>query len=255
MVIPKLRSPIVLVHGLLGYDRIQLGSWTLLEYFRGISRTLLAVGNRVLVPRLSLTAGVAERAGQLRGFIDRNAGTEPVHVVAHSMGGLDARHMIAHLGMADRVLSLTTIGTPHRGSPCADWGVRALAAVTRPLADFLRVPYQAYLDLTTTACRTFNERTPDAPSVRYFSVAGRIEGPWHTLRWLPGQKLIERTEGPNDGVVSLTSAAWGESFDIWAGDHLNLINMPNAGAMRHGVWIDRTVLYGQLVRKLADLGY
>ena len=37
------------------------------------------------------------------------------------------------------------------------------------------VPYQAYIDLTTTACRAFNERTPDAPTVRYFSVAGRID--------------------------------------------------------------------------------
>src|SRR5262249_5187529 len=38
-----------------------------------------------------------------------------VHVFAHSMGGLDARYMISRLGMAKRVLSLTTIATPHRG--------------------------------------------------------------------------------------------------------------------------------------------
>jgi len=36
-----------------------------------------------------------------------------VHLFAHSMGGLDARHMITHLGMANRVRTLTTIGTPH----------------------------------------------------------------------------------------------------------------------------------------------
>jgi triacylglycerol lipase len=255
MIVPQLRSPIVLVHGLLGYDRIQFGSWTLLEYFRRIGDALLAGGNRVLVPRLNPTAGVADRSEQLRRYIHEHAGTEPVHVIAHSLGGLDARHMISHRGMADRILTLTTVGTPHRGSPCADLGVRCLAAVIRPLLDFLRLPYQAYFDLTTAACRTFNDRTPNSPTVRYFSVAGRIEGPWHSLRWLPGQKFIERTEGPNDGVVSIASATWGESLDVWTGDHLNLINHRNIGAIRSGVWVDRTVLYSQLVRKLADLGY
>jgi triacylglycerol lipase len=255
MIIPQLRSPIVLVHGLLGYDQIRCGRWTLVEYFRGIGRALLAAGNRVLVPRLSPTQGVGDRARQLQRYIHQSAGTEPVHVIAHSMGGLDARHMISNLGMADRVLTLTTVGTPHRGSPCADLGIRYLGAVVRPLLDFLRIPYQAYFDLTTNSCRMFNERTPDAPGVRYFSVAGRIEGPWQSLRWLPGQKLVERVEGPNDGVVSVASATWGENLDVWPGDHLNLINWKNAGAMRRGVWVDRSVLYGQLVSKLADLGY
>jgi triacylglycerol lipase len=255
MSIPQLRSPIILVHGLLGYDQIRFGRWTLVEYFRRIGRALLAAGNRVLVPRLSPTAGIADRADQLSRYISEKAGAEPVHVIAHSLGGLDARYMISHLGMAERVLTLTTVGTPHRGSPCADVGVRYLAAVTRPLLDFLRIPYQAYFDLTTDSCREFNQRTPNAPNVRYFSIAGRIEGPWHSLHWLPGQKLIERVEGPNDGVVSVSSATWGESLDVWAGDHLNLINHPNPRAMWSGVWIDRTVLYGQLVRKLADLGY
>src|SRR5437016_911045 len=32
MLIPKLKAPIVLVHGLMGYDRLGLGRWTFMEY-------------------------------------------------------------------------------------------------------------------------------------------------------------------------------------------------------------------------------
>ena len=42
------------------------------------------------------------------------------------MAGLDARYMISKLGMADKVATLVTIGTPHRGSYFADWGVKVL---------------------------------------------------------------------------------------------------------------------------------
>ena len=51
------------------------------------------------------------------------------------MGGLDARYMIASLGMEARVLSLTTVGTPHRGTAFADWGMPAFGRLLTP---FLR---------------------------------------------------------------------------------------------------------------------
>src|SRR5947209_5571793 len=103
--IPRLRSPLVLVHGLFGFNRIGLGRWTLVNYFPGIPRLLEAAGNRVLVPRLSPTGGVADRAAQLKAFLDREAPGEPVHLLAHSMGGLDARYMISRLDMGRRVLT------------------------------------------------------------------------------------------------------------------------------------------------------
>src|SRR4051794_25739672 len=170
MIVPRLKAPVVMVHGLLGYDEYRIGRWVVADYFKGVPTFLRSAGNPVLVPRLSMTAGVLTRAEQLRRFIATQLSGESFHIIAHSLGGLDARHLITHLGMADRVLTLTTIGTPHRGSPCADLGVRALGG-TRALWDVLRLPYQAYIDLTTTACRTFNERTPDSPRVSYFSVA------------------------------------------------------------------------------------
>src|SRR5690348_10941697 len=48
--IPKLDAPIVLVHGLCGYDRIIAFGHTLMDYFPGIREKLEAAGNRVFVP-------------------------------------------------------------------------------------------------------------------------------------------------------------------------------------------------------------
>src|SRR5437867_822643 len=62
MTIPALPDPIVLIHGLLGYDELRLAGLSLYEYFRGITGTLRSAGNKVLVPRLSPTRGIAERA-------------------------------------------------------------------------------------------------------------------------------------------------------------------------------------------------
>jgi triacylglycerol lipase len=255
MNVATLRSPIVLVHGLLGFDRLGMGDWTITQYFRGIPEMLQAAGNRVLSARLSPTGGIEERARQLKELIDRESPLEPVHLFAHSLGGLDSRAMIARLSMAPRVLSLTTLGTPHRGTSFADWGVRRFARVFCPIFEFFGVPFQAFKDLTTDQCKRFNAETPDAPGVRYFSVAGRFLAPWQQPEWQIPARIVEKREGPNDGVVSVASARYGEDCQVWDGDHLNLVNWthPLAPAFLHSP--DRTAEYAGLVGRLKDEGF
>ena len=102
----------------------------------------------------------------------------------------------------------------------------------------------AYANLTTTYLNTiFNPYTPDNPSVKYFSVAGRTSGMgiWHPL-WLPkmvldGFEQRERArlreldhalatvdaEWGNDGLVTVQSARWGEFLGVLEGcDHWEL---------------------------------
>jgi triacylglycerol lipase len=253
--IPKLNAPIVLVHGLLGFDRICAFRRVLKDYFPGIREQLEAGGNRVLAARVSPTAGVARRAEDLKRFIQCELPTGPFHIIGHSMGGLDARYMTTKLGMETRVQSLTTIGTPHRGSTFADWGVPRLGRLLAPILRFLFIPYQAFYDLMTDSCRRFNEDVPNIPGVRYFSVAGQCDraliGPeW----WLP-YRLVQRAEGPNDGVVSVASATWGEHTDVWAGDHLNIVNWPNRHALRKGMWSSLAPDFGRIVRRLSQAGF
>jgi triacylglycerol lipase len=255
MAIPKLRSPIFLVHGLLGYDRVKVGGWTVANYFRGIPELLERSGNRVLMTRVSPTAGVAVRAAQLKAYLDREMPEEPVHILAHSMGGLDARYMVSRLGMADRVLTLTTIATPHRGTSFADWGVQRFERLVRPLLNLLHMPSQGFEDLTTAKCRDFNDQVPDAPGIRYFAVAGRHEPDLLRLEWQLSHQIIAAAEGPNDGLVSVASASYGEDTDVWDGDHLSLINWPNYRARLRGRWRDQTPNYRRLICRLADEGY
>jgi triacylglycerol lipase len=253
--VPKLRAPAVLVHGLFGFDKLQLAQWTLASYFPGISELLRAAGNTVLVPRLSPTGGVADRAAQLKNFLDREMPREPVHIFAHSMGGLDSRYLISRLGMAHRVLSLTTLGTPHRGSPFADWCIRRLKRLLSPMFQMAGIPVQGFYDVTTDVCRRFNAEVPDAPGVRYFSVAGRHDGSLLAPEWLLSHSIVLREEGPNDGVVSIASASYGESQEIWEGDHLSLVNWLNPFARHRGLWRDPVPRYAPLVRRLADEGF
>jgi triacylglycerol lipase len=235
-----------LVHGLLGFDRVKVGPLTLLRYFPGIEDTLEAAGHRVGVPSLSKTRGVARRGAELRRFILDRFPDDRVHVIAHSMGGLDARHMISRLGMHDRVLTLTTIGTPHRGSAFADWGVRRLSRSVKPVLNFWGVPTDAFDDLTTEACARFNEQTPDAPGVKYYSVAGACPAELVPWRWWPAT-VLGPEGGRNDGVVSVTSATYGESVEVWDADHMNLVNRPNPRAPH---WGHRPNDYLRLVQRL-----
>jgi triacylglycerol lipase len=254
--VPRLQAPVVLVHGLLGFSRVQVGGRTVLNYFPGIFEAIEAAGNRVLAPTLSPTAGIGERARELKDFILAAVPTTPVHLLAHSMGGLDARYMISRLGMAPNVLTLTTLGTPHRGTAFADWGTQRLARLVRPVLEFLGMPYEAFYDLTRPRCQAFNAATPDAPNVRYFSVAARQDGNMLSPEWLLPYHIVHTLEGPNDGVVAVESARYGEHLEVWDGDHLSLVNWLHPPVPGHGDGeLDRLPRYAGLLRRLADLGY
>ena len=255
MKIATLLAPIVLVHGLLGFDRVAMGGWVVTNYFRGIPDALRAAGNRVLLARLSPMGGITDRAAQLKEQIEKEYPGEPVHLLSHSMGGLDSRHMITRLGMANRVLSLTTLGTPHRGTAFASWGIRRLAPILQPLFEYVGLPHQAFHDLTVERCKEFNDATPDAPNVRYFSVAGKIDRDWLNAHWQVPSGILEKLEGANDGIVSVASARYGEDFEVWDGDHLSLINWPHVVQAMSGATGDRLDRYAALVGRLADAGF
>src|SRR5262245_37077074 len=161
------RAPIVLVPGLLGFDRVTVGPYTVARYFPGIEEVLTEAGYRVATAKPSLTAGVAHRAAQLRDYIVTRFPAEPVHIVAHSIGGLDARYMLTCLGMQDRVRSLTTIGTPHRGSTFADWAIGRFSRLLKPILAYFRIRTDGFQDLTTERCARFNDLVPDVPGVSY----------------------------------------------------------------------------------------
>jgi triacylglycerol lipase len=228
-------APIVLVHGILGFNQLTLGGARIAEYFRLIPEALRAAGHVVPEPpRLNPAGSVAERAQDLKQYLLEYGEVtgRKVHLIAHSMGGLDSRFMISNLGMEDRIWSLTTIGTPHHGSPVADIVVTGSDPVLNRFMDHLGIDIQGVFDLTTSVCRRFNDAVADAPNVRYFSIAGQFVP--HRILGVPQgilgltHEIIQQTEQHNDGVVSVMSGtmqrpAW-QALDVWPANHYRLIN-------------------------------
>ncbi|KAJ1936264.1 hypothetical protein GGF37_005679, partial [Kickxella alabastrina] len=118
------RNPIVLCHGLYGFDVRGPEKLPLLQvhYWRGIREALEKIGARVVIAKVPGTGGVHERAHQLDTLLASQVASTKVNILGHSMGGLDARYLIAHIKPKRySVGSLTSVCTPHRGSPFMDW--------------------------------------------------------------------------------------------------------------------------------------
>jgi triacylglycerol lipase len=223
------------------------------NYFAHLHPFLAERGVRALYPNVEPTGGVAERAEQLRDQIRRWT-DEPVNVIAHSMGGLDARFLISRLGLAGRVRSLTTVATPHRGSGLADWfRVHFRQRVPLLLAlEAFGINVNGFRDCQTDACRAFNGQTPDAEGVRYFSYGAAVTPPRITPLLRRGWNILTPLEGDNDGLVSVRSARWGEYLGTLSVDHF--AQTPDGLFVRPGENFDALGFYSRLVEDLARRG-
>jgi triacylglycerol lipase len=252
--IPRLGAPIVLAHGLFGFTRVGLGPITLTPYFRSIPQALSAAGNRVLITKVPSIAGVERRANRLGEQILRAFPDEPVHVIGHSMGGLDARQLLAGPDWQKRILSLTTIGTPHLGTALADFAKLRVGRVFRLLSS-IGIDPQGCLDITRSAARRFNRRNTAFPDLPCFSVAG-VPTP-ETVCWPLTRTFaaLSELEGPNDGLVPTDSAlAFGTPLPDWPVDHLRQINWMERDEM-HPALAPPIGLYAHLMAHLASFGF
>ena len=179
------------------------------------------------------SASIQERAAKLSADIEKKAGGKSVNIVAHSMGGLDARYMISRLKPGNvRVRSLTTVASPHRGSAFADYvferiGKDRLSDVYKVLKS-MNVETGAFSQLTRRyMVEEFNPKTPDREGTRYFSYgATATPALWSAFR--ASHRIMEEAEGPNDGLVSVESSRWGTYKGTLVGvSHLDLINWTN----------------------------
>ena len=233
--------PIVLAHGLMGFDELHLLGLPGIAYWRGIKEAYESRGIQCITTAVPTTASIPDRAQVLMDQIASKLPTSAtgegreVNIVAHSMGGLDARYMISRLCPSPslfRVRSLTTIATPHRGSSAADMlfrdiGPDLLPAIYRLLTR-LKIDTGAFSQLTTTYMREkFNHVVPNNPDVRYFSY-GASATPHLLSVFRISHDLMNVLEGPNDGLVSVKSSKWGEYRGTLMGvTHLDLINWTN----------------------------
>lgn len=260
----RLRHPLVLMHGFGLYAAL----WRK-GMLHGTAMHLRRRGVRAFAPNVSPYCPVPARVKQWEAcfkHVLRETGAEQLHLIAHSMGGLDARFLISRRGWHERVATLTTVSTPHHGSSAADylmeqparlrrlvaWAADWLSAQALPspesAADFER----AVRELRPAYLRDdFNPATPDAPSVRYQSYAGRAgagtDVPINPF-FRPLNRVIYEREGVNDGYVATENARWGRFRGTVDADHARQVGLAAAGLRRAP---EIYAFYRQVVEDLA----
>jgi triacylglycerol lipase len=247
------RHPLVFCHGMLAMTMLRMQIPEDTNYFVHLRPFLVERGAHALFPNVEPTGGVTARAEQLRDQLRRWT-DEPVNIIAHSMGGLDARFLISSLGMAKRVASLTTISTPHRGSALADWfcdNFRLRVPLLLTLEAF-GVNVDGFADCRPGFCHDFNEHNLDDPAVRYFSYTAAVTPPRVTPLLRRAWNILTPLEGPNDGIVSVRSARWGEEAGRLAVDHF--AQTPDGLFVRPDENFDTLGFYSRLVEDLARRG-
>ncbi len=114
----KTKYPIVLAHGLGGFDEL----FGVLDYWYGIPFALSSGGARVFVTTVSQLNSTQARGEQLLAQVEQIVaitGKPRVNLIGHSHGGLDVRYVAAV--RPDLVASVTGVGSPHKGADLADF--------------------------------------------------------------------------------------------------------------------------------------
>jgi triacylglycerol lipase len=235
-------------HGMFGFAEIGIGSMKQC-YFKGIPEHLQKLGVKVYRARVPPASSVAKRAAVLADAI-RDVPERKVNIVAHSMGGLDARYAISKLHVSRRVASLTTIGTPHRGTPVADTATNVLGEKLgiRRILSSVGLGLDVFYNVTTNHMAVFNRDVPNARGVRYFSVTGAVGPGDSTVHSLlaASHDFLDKNAGPNDGLVPVESQKWGKVlYQIHAG-HWAQIGWSSG--------LDAPAFYEELLRKLRSRG-
>lgn len=242
--------------------------------FDGVANAYRERGIEIHQPLLHPTASIQKRTLELKNYLDQHIGDRPCHLIGHSMGGLDGRYLISPGGLnqGHRVISLTTLATPHRGSTLADKIIRPLRPVVSLGAWLLHFAifdpeqreflsrigendWEALDQLSPTYIQNeFNPNVPDHPDVLYFSYGTSRKGKPFRLTDLPrmrGYQLIYPHEGENDSMVSITSAKWGEVKGVIQADHGEIIGLRVVPWIKNG--FDHIALFHTIADDLEQL--
>ncbi len=216
------KYPLLLVHGVFFRDLRFFNYWGRIPHALKQNGAVIYYGSQQSAA--SVASCGQELAARIRSIVEET-GCEKVNIIAHSKGGLDSRYAISACGASPYIASLTTINTPHRGCIFADYLLEKIPGrIQKSVArkyntalkkfgdtnpDFLA----AVRDLTASACTLRNEKLPDSADVYYQSVGSQMNcassGRFPLNMAYP---LVRHFDGANDGLVSMESARWGESF-------------------------------------------
>lgn len=240
------RYPIVFSHGLFGFA--SLGP---IEYWNGIPADLRSNGANVFVTGQSPVNSNDVRGEQLLAQvqdIQAITGAAKVNLIGHSQGGMTVRYVAAVA--PSRVASVTSVGTPHKGTPVAD-AVSGLSNLLGPVptsvvAGVVNAVFQlvdvvdggkavpadalaAMKNLSTPGAQAFNSRFPQGiPVTACGSGAAQVNG----VRYfsMGGTGLLTSGLDPSDYGLKLASVLHSEANDGMVGrcsNHLGVVVRDN----------------------------
>ncbi len=268
----KTKYPVMLVHGI-GYTDNNYK-----KYWGRIPSFLEKCGIKVYFGNQDPFGTVVENASQLKISVLNvleETGKDQVNIIAHSKGGLESRYMISCLGMEDKVATLTTLATPHRGILSMDIlkekNLLTYKAMLRVFNSLLLVSgghmnqnYLPYEHLTSDYMSVFNEMVPDSEKVYYQSYAFDMKNTASYPELAAFYSIVKGIEGPNDGLVSVKSAMWGDFRGVYSGpgetglSHSQVVDSkmrPLTERKTGGGIIDILDLYYDIIDRLEDMGY
>jgi triacylglycerol lipase len=274
------RYPIVLVHGLFGFD-----SFLGVDYFYGIPSALQQDGARVFVAQVSAANSTEVRGEQLLAQVKTIlalTGASKVNLIGHSHGGPTIRYVA---GVAPQlVASVTSINGVNKGSRIADIlrGALPPGSISESFANTItgafvsliglgsgsnlpEWPVAALDSLTTARTAQFNSRFPQAVpadcgsgaelvnGVRYYSWTGTqpvtnvldvLDGPLGVLSLAFGE--------PNDGLVAACATRLGRHLGDYRQNHVDAIN--HLFGLTDWWSVSPVTLYRQQANRLKSLG-
>lgn len=259
------RHPVVLMHGFGIGASLRRGG-----HLHNQAMHLRSRGVRAVAPNVSPYNTVRARTQtwdkRLRHVLDQS-NADRLSVIAHSMGGLDARYLISRMGWHEHIDVLVTVATPHRGSSVASLILRQPDAVRDWLTDMANWlgshvledgsanMREALRELTPDHVETtFNAEVPDHPDVTYYAFgcqagAGTPHPISPVFRYF--NKHLFEEEGVNDGIVSVRSARWGTYLGTVDADHAQQVGISS----RLGTPFDADAFYAAIAQRLAKEGF
>lgn len=261
----KTSYPIVLVHG---------HGWRddkIFSYWGRIPKRLEKNGAKLYYGNGDSYARIETNARILKGSVKKalkDSGAKKVNILAHSKGGMESRYMIKCLGMAPYVASLTTISTTHHGSNAVDIGLKFPHVIFKAVGVFVdmywgmvgdRHPdfYNSTVEMSRGWCKGFNEKILNDPDIYYQSYAACMKYPLSDPFFFWNNIVVWLFDGPNDGLVSVESAKWGEFKGKLQGRYIRgLSHADTVDMYRFSTpGLDVPELYCKILEGLAKKGY
>lgn len=164
---------------------------------------------------------------------------QPIHLIAHSFAGVDARYAISQMGKR-HVQSLTTLCSPHRGMTLVDKALQHPAefgdlSQSDRAFDVLGMSTRNVAEFTSKNMAAFNEVVADKRNCNYFSFGAKKKELMVNDLLRSNHSLIteQRVETETDGMVRTPDMEWGKYLLTFDHDHLEVVGFDPSVPVDH----------------------